>query len=208
MSRFPDLVVLLLLLPTTVSGQQPPGDYGSPVSAEQIAAWNIDVRPDGRGLPPGSGSALDGESPYQNKCAICHGEFGEGVDRYRALAGGEGTLADEDPIRTVGSYWPYATTLWDYINRAMPFGDAQSLSADEVYAITAYVLWLNEIIADDLVLDANTLPAVMMPNRDGFVAPDPRPDVTNVPCMRDCGEPPRITSRASASDLADTRASR
>lgn len=104
------------------------------------------------------------------------------------LAGGAGTLASPAPVKTVGSYWPHATTLFDYIRRSMPFTAPQSLDANQVYALTAYVLFLNDIVTQDQRLDARTLPGIQMPNRDGFVWPDPRPDTNNQPCMRDCGD--------------------
>ncbi|WP_374729953.1 c-type cytochrome [Caballeronia temeraria] len=149
------------------------GAVGTPVSAADIAAWNIDVGPDGRGLPAGSGDVATGARIFGAKCASCHGAKGEGVLGDR-LIGGRGTLASEKPVRTVGSYWPYATTLFDYIRRAMPYNAPQSLSADEVYAVSAWILNQNGIVPDDARLDAHSLAAIRMPNRDGFV-PDPRP---------------------------------
>lgn len=146
---------------------------GTPVSDADIAAWNIDVAPDGQGLPPGSGDVAMGGKVFAAKCAACHGAKGEGLIGDQ-LIGGQGTLTSANPKRTVGSYWPYATTLFDYIRRAMPYNAPQSLSADDVYAVTAYVLHLNGIVPGDARLDARTLPRVKMPNRDGFV-PDPRP---------------------------------
>ena len=142
--------------------------YGTPATPEQIAGWDIDVRPDGAGLPPGSGSVAKGADVYAEQCAACHGTFGEGEARYPKLAGGEGTLTKERPEPTVGSYWPFATTLWDYINRAMPFQSPHSLSANDVYAITAYVLNLNNIVDNNFVADRNSLPKVKMPNHDSF----------------------------------------
>jgi cytochrome c len=149
------------------------GAIGTPVSAADIAAWNIDVAPDGRGLPAGSGDVVTGARIFAAQCASCHGAKGEGVLGDR-LTGGRGTLASEKPVRTVGSYWPCATTLFDYIRRAMPYNAPQSLSADEVYAVSAWILNQNGIVPDDARLDAHSLAAIRMPNRDGFV-PDPRP---------------------------------
>ncbi|MDR5815710.1 MULTISPECIES: cytochrome c [unclassified Caballeronia] len=146
---------------------------GTPVSAADIAAWNIDVAPDGHGLPAGSGDVATGARIFATKCAACHGAKGEGVLGDQ-LVGGRGTLASAKPVRTVGSYWPYATTLFDYIRRAMPYNAPQSLSADEVYALSAWILNQNGIVPDDARLDAHSLAAIRMPNRDGFV-PDPRP---------------------------------
>ena len=148
---------------------------GRAATEAEINAWNIDVSPSGEGLPPGSGSVQQGAQVYAVKCSSCHGPTGvEGpMDR---LVGGKGTLATQQPIKTVGSYWPYATTLYDYIHRAMPFSAPQSLASDEIYAVVAWVLHQNGIIPEDAVLDARSLPAIQMPNRKGFV-PDPRPDV-------------------------------
>jgi cytochrome c len=143
--------------------------FGHAPSAAEIAAFDIDVRPDGQGLPPGHGSVQEGAAIFATKCASCHGEKGELVQPTgNALAGGQGTLASPKPIKTIGSYWPYASTLFDYIRRAMPFNAPQSLSNDEVYAVTAYLLSLNGIVAENTVLDAKTLPRIKMPNRDGF----------------------------------------
>jgi cytochrome c len=175
--------------------------FGTPASDAEIAGWNIDVGPDGEGLPAGRGTALQGEELYLAKCAACHGEFGEGVGRYAPVAGGVGSITTDSPERTAGSYWPYATTLWDYIYRTMPFGDAQSLSADQVYALTAYILSLSDIVDETTVLDAGSLAQVRMPNRNGFVFPDPRPDTDNIPCMRACKVGVSISSRASQSPL-------
>ncbi|MGF1562409.1 MAG: c-type cytochrome [Geminicoccaceae bacterium] len=175
---------------------------GTEATGEQIAAWDIDVRPDGHGLPEGSGSAEQGEELYLEQCAYCHGEFGEGIDRYPVLMGGEGTLDTEDPFKTVGSYWPYASTLWDYIHRAMPFGQAQTLSVDDTYAISAYVLYLNDLVEFDEVLDQDTFTQVEMPNAEGFILPDPRPDVpAREPCMTDCDVPTEIVGRARIIDV-------
>ncbi|QHI99904.1 c-type cytochrome [Xylophilus rhododendri] len=147
---------------------------GQALTAQAIAPWDIDVAADGAGLPRGRGSVAAGKLVYDAQCAACHGAKGEGgiADR---LAGGKGSLATTKPVRTVGSYWPYATTLYDFINRAMPYTAPKTLKPEEVYAVTAYVLHLNDIVAADAVLDAKGLAAVRMPNRDGFVA-DARPD--------------------------------
>lgn len=143
---------------------------GQPVSPADIAPWDISIGPDGAGLPPGRGTAAQGESVYVAQCQACHGEKGTGKPN-DALAGGIGTLAPgKVPVRTVGSYWPYATTLFDYVRRAMPFQSPKSLSADEVYAVSAYILSLNGILGPDDVLDAQSLSRVKMPNRDGFTA--------------------------------------
>jgi cytochrome c len=141
---------------------------GVAVSAEQIAGMDISVPPSGAGLPPGSGSVKQGEAVYSTKCQACHGEKGAGKPA-DPLVGGQGTLATTKPMRTVGSYWPYATTLFDYVRRAMPITNPLSLSNDEVYAVTAYVLNVNGIVAADAVMNAQSLPQVKMPNRDGFI---------------------------------------
>ena len=153
------------------------GGYGlgRPPTEAEIRDWNIEVAPTGEGLPTGHGTVPQGLRVYAEKCARCHGATGrEGpMDR---LVGGHGTLATANPVKTIGSYWPYATTLYDYIRRAMPWDAPQSLTPDDVYAVIAWLLHENGIIAADAVMDARTLPAVQMPNRHGFV-PDPRPDV-------------------------------
>jgi cytochrome c len=149
---------------------------GRPASAQEIAGWDIDVRGDGAGLPPGHGDVRAGGEIYAQQCAACHGDAGQGGPMDR-LVGGVGTLATDKPVKTVGSFWPYATTLFDFVRRAMPYTAPQSLSPDQVYAVVAYVLYLNRIVPRDAVLDARTLPMVKMPNRKGFTSPDPRPDV-------------------------------
>lgn len=148
-------------------------DIGTPLTDQDLAAWNIDIAPDGRGLPAGSGDVATGAHVFATKCAACHGAQGQG-GLGDALVGGQGTLASAKPKRTVGSYWPYATTLFDYIRRAMPYNAPESLSADEVYAVSAFLLNQNGIVAANTRLDAASLPRVVMPNRGGFVT-DPRP---------------------------------
>jgi len=142
--------------------------FGAAVSAEEIARWDISIPPSGAGLPAGSGTAKQGAAVYGAKCLACHGEKGAGKPA-DVLVGGIGSLATARPVRTVGSYWPYATTLFDYVRRAMPITNPLSLTDDEVYAVSAYVLFLNGIVAEDAVMNAQTLPQVKMPNRDGFV---------------------------------------
>lgn len=153
--------------------------FGTPATAEQIAGWDIDIAPDGTGLPPGSGSVQQGEALFAKLGAKCHGAKGDGTDAAPPLVGGQGTLATDHPVKTVGSYWPYATTLFDYIRRAMPADNPQSLAPDEVYALCAYILNLNGIVPANVVMDAHSLPQVVMPNHAGFTSPDPRPDVFN-----------------------------
>jgi cytochrome c len=159
----------------SAAGQLPTYGVGRAPTAEEVKAWDLTIPPDGQGLPPGSGTAALGKPLYAERCASCHGERGEDP-KYNRLVGGQGTLATDKPVRTIGSFWPYATTLWSYIRRAQPFDEPGSLTPDQVYAVTAYLLFLNGIVGDNDVLDQRSLPQVKMPNRDGFV-PDPRPDV-------------------------------
>ena len=179
---------------------QKPGyyGYGTAPTPAQVVGWAIGVRPDGQGLPPGSGSVSKGADIYADQCAACHGTFGEGEGRYPKLAGGEGTLRAERPEPTVGSYWPFATTLFDYINRAMPFPSPHALPTDDVYAITAYVLNINNIVGNDFVADLNSLPKVKMPNRDSFIWKDPRPDTSAKECMKNCADPKKIKIESTA----------
>lgn len=156
--------------------QAPKYNIGRPATTEEIQRRDISVSPDGFGLPVGHGTVAQGQRVYQALCANCHGDRGEGVVEYPRLVGGQGTLRDKNPVLTVGSYWPYATTVWDYIHRAMPYARPGSLTADETYAVTAYILYLNKIVDEKATLNEKTLPRVRMPNRDGFVA-DPRPDI-------------------------------
>src|SRR4051812_18719743 len=176
--------------------------YGRPASPAEIAGWDIDVRgDDGAGLPAGQGSAGRGGEVYGEQCAACHGTFGEGEGRFPKLAGGMGTLTHDRPELTVGSYWPFAPTLWDYINRAMPMPAPHTLSADDVYALTAYILHLNDIVPGDFVADRNNLPKVTMRNRDSFGWTDPRPDTAATPCMTACADAATIASTAEGKHL-------
>jgi len=163
---------------------QSPYGIGRAAAPAEIAGWNIDVDRYGNNLPPGSGTVNHGRDVFDQQCAACHGAKGEGGIGDQ-LVGGQGTLATAKPVRTVGSYWPYAPTLFDYIRRAMPQNAPQSLSNDDVYAVSAYILNLNALLAAGATLDAKTLPAVKMPNTSMFVS-DPRPDVKNPACMTDC----------------------
>jgi cytochrome c len=171
---------VLAMSPALAADPRGLGHYGlgRPPTAAEIDARNIDVRADGQGLPPGRGSVAEGRTIFAETCAACHGNKGQGGQADR-LVGGFGTLAQPNPVRTVGSYWPYATTLFDFIRRAMPFNTPESLNNDQVYAVSAYVLSLNGIVPDDTVLDATNLPKIEMPNRHGFISPDPRPDVAS-----------------------------
>ena len=173
--------------------------YGTVPTAEQIAGWDIDARgEDGVGLPPGKGDVATGENVYAEQCAACHGTFGEGEGRFPKLAGGQGTLKDDRPELTVGSYWPYAPTLWDYINRAMPMPTPHTLSSNDVYALTAYILNLNNIVPNEFVADRDSLPKVRMPNRDNFIWTDPRPDTAAEPCMSACRDSRSVTISSTA----------
>jgi len=169
------LSLVVLAVATTLAGQSPKYGVGRPATPEQIRDLGVAIAPDGSGLPEGSGTVVAGREIFKARCSKCHGEKAEGAVGPR-LEGGQGTLATAKPLKTVGSYWPYATTVWDYINRAMPFDQPGLLKPAEVYAVVAYILNLNGIIGNDQVMDAKTLPKVKMPNREGFVS-DPRPDV-------------------------------
>src|ERR1700752_2231225 len=175
--------VAMLLCAARAEAQGPYG-IGRAATPAEIAGWNIDVGGDGSNLPPGSGSVSHGNEIFDQQCVACHGAKGEGGVGDR-LVGGQGTLATPKPVRTVGSYWPYAPTLFDYIRRAMPQNAPQSLSNDDVYAVSAYILNLNGLLPADAALDAKTLGAIRMPNRNMFVG-DPRPDVKNPECMSGC----------------------
>jgi cytochrome c len=177
------LASVALACATSAQAQSPYG-IGRPATAAEIAGWNIDIDREGHNLPPGNGTVSHGHEVFDQQCAACHGAKGEGGVGDR-LAGGQGTLATPNPVRTVGSYWPYAPTLFDYIRRAMPQNAPQSLSDDDVYAVSAYVLHLNGLLPADATLDASTLSAIKMPNRSMFVG-DTRPDVKNPACMSGC----------------------
>jgi len=158
---------MVMLLAPCALAQVP--KFGQEIAPADIAAWDISIGPDGLALPPGRGTAKDGEAVFAAKCQACHGEKANGGPN-DPLVGGMGTLAPgKTPVKTVGSYWPYATTLFDYIRRAMPFQESKSLTSDEIYAVSAYILNLNGIVGTDEVLDAQSLPKVRMPNREGFI---------------------------------------
>jgi cytochrome c len=179
---------------------------GREASPQEIAGWDIAIRPDGRGLPPGRGTVKQGERIYLERCAACHGEFGESAGRWPILSGGEGTLSSHDPVRSIGSYWPYAATVMDYIRRAMPFGNAQSLTNDELYAVTAYVLFLNDAIKDEAFeLSRDNFPSIRLPNEPRFFDDDrevAEKEFWKEPCMTAClPDEPRIVGRARAVDV-------
>ncbi len=179
---------------------------GRTPAPEEIAGWDIDIRPDGHGLPAGKGTVSEGETLYNERCASCHGEFGESAGRWPMLAGGADTLTSNDPVKTVGSYWPYASTLMDYIRRAMPYGNAQSLTNDELYAVTAFVLYLNDIIKDEnFELSGKNFATIKLPNEAKFIDDDR--EITEKqfwrrPCMTNCvpGEA-KIIGRARVIDV-------
>ncbi|MET1412108.1 c-type cytochrome [Roseibium sp. HPY-6] len=178
---------------------------GREAQPAEVAAWDVDVLPDGRGLPEGKGDAYWGEEVFAEKCASCHGDFAEGVDNWPVLAGGFDTLGDKDPVKTVGSYWPYLSTVWDYVHRSMPFGEAQTLTADETYAIVAYILYSNDLVDDDFELSHENFAEFEMYNKDGFVIDD-RPELEYAkwrgePCMENCKPSVEITMRATFLDV-------
>ena len=175
--------VVALACATSAQAQSPYG-IGRAAAPAEIAGWNIDIDRYGNKLPPGSGSVDHGREVFDQQCAACHGAKGEGGVGDR-LVGGQGTLATPDPVKTVDSYWPYAPTLFDYIRRAMPQNAPESLSNDDVYAVSAYILHLNGLLPAEATLDAKTMSAIKMPNRKMFGG-DPRPDVKNPECITGC----------------------
>ena len=179
-------------------------DIGRIATPQEIAGWDIDVRPDGQGLPPGSGSVKAGEAVYMGKCAACHGEFGESAGRWPQVAGGQGSLASHDPVKTVGSYFAHLSTVFDYVRHAMPFGDAQSLTNDELYAVVAYMLFLNDIVDEKFVLSRETFGSVKMPNAGGFYDDDretAEKAFWNAPCMTNCKSEAKVIGRARVIDV-------
>ncbi len=195
------LAALCLLAAPALS--EPLG-LGRPATPAEIAAWDIDVRPDGQGLPPGAGSVATGEGLFNDVCAACHGDFGEGLGLYPALAGGEGTLTTDigRPVKSIGSFVPYLSTIFDFVHRAKPFGDAQSYTDDEVYALVAYLLYLNDLVDEDFTLSRDNFTTIRLPNEGGFF-PDDRatgevPQFSKAPCMTGCKPAPKVRSRAIA----------
>ena len=178
------LLTFISLVSAANAQEHSPYGIGRTATAAEIAGWNIDVGRDGRGLPPGSGSVAHGREVFEQQCAACHGDKGLGGVGDE-LVGGQGTLATPHPVKTVGSYWPYAPTLFDYIRRAMPQNAPGSLPNEDVYAVSAYILSLNGLLPADAVLDAKTMAAIKMPNRNMFVS-DSRPDVKNPACQKNC----------------------
>lgn len=203
MSRFLNLLIGgVVLAGPAFAG---PLGLGRPALPEEVAAWDLDVSPDGTGLPVGSGDVETGETLFSENCASCHGEFGEGQGNWPKLAGGKDSLADDDPLKTVGSFWPHLSTSFDYVRRSMPFGNAQSLSADEVYAITAYILYNNDLVEDDFVLSNENFTSVVLPNAGGFILDDRAttevPLFTREPCMANCKPSVEIIARAAVIDV-------
>lgn len=173
---------------------------GRPALPEEVSAWDVAILPDGTGLRPGSGDVATGDEVFAEKCATCHGEFAEGLDAWPVLAGGEGTLTDRRPVKTIGSYWPYLSTVWDYVHRSMPFGSAQTVTVDETYAITAFLLYSNGLVDEDFTLSNENFKDVVLPNADGFYVDD-RPETEYPkfrvePCMKDCRPAAKVTKRA------------
>ncbi|EBA02500.1 diheme cytochrome c SoxD [Rhodobacterales bacterium HTCC2150] len=207
MSKFLKSIAVFAVVSTSVATPVLAEKFGLGRVAlpEEIAAWDQEVRPDGTGLPVGSGDAIDGEEIFADKCASCHGDFAEGIDNWPKLAGGADTLDHEDPLKTVGSYWPYLSTTFDYVKRSMPFGAAGTLTDDEVYAITAYILYSNDMIEDDFVLSNETFFDVDMPNAAGFIVDDRAtteyPQWSGEPCMENCKTDVKITMRALVLDV-------
>ncbi len=183
--EFAFTAVALVALASSATAETPSlYGIGRAATPAEIAGWNIDIGRDGSNLPAGSGTVSHGHEVFEQQCVACHGEKGEGGVGDR-LVGGQGTIATPKPIKTVGSYWPYAPTLFDYIRRAMPQNAPQSLSNEDVYAVSAYILNMNGLLPADATLDAKTLSAIKMPNRSMFTD-DPRPDVRNPACEKGC----------------------
>lgn len=180
------VVASALAVEAQSSRKKLPYGFGKPIAEEELASWNIDIRtPDGKGLPAGKGSVAEGKETYTAKCLPCHGADGKAGDQVGPLFGGIGSFKTNARVLTPGSMYPYAPILFDYIRRAMPMGAPQSLNSNEVYALSAYILNLNGLVKEDAVMDAKTLSAVQMPNRDGFIVDD-RPDTKATRCMKDC----------------------
>jgi cytochrome c len=165
-----------VVVATVALGQAPQYKLGRPAAPKEIRELDISVAPDGSGLPKGGGTVAQGQQIYKSLCANCHGDQGQGTAQYPAVAGGQGTLKSKDPLRTVGSFWPYATTVWEFIHRTMPYQKPGSLTVDETYSVTAFVLYMSAIVDEKANLNERNLAQVKMPNRDGFIR-DPRPDV-------------------------------
>lgn len=212
LNLIPAALVAVLLAATPVAAERL--NIGRTATPEEIKGWDIDVRPDGQGLPVGKGTASLGETVFQERCASCHGEFGEGAGRWPELAGGSGTLKSDSPVKTIGSYWPYVSTVFDFVHRAMPFGAAQTLTPDETYAVTAYLLYLNDILKDqDFELNEKNLSSIRLPNEKNFFMDDretaEKEFWTAKPCMTNClPKEASITSRARILDVTPDKAAK
>lgn len=183
---------------------------GREASPQEIAGWDIDVRPDGQGLPPGKGTVAQGESIFIEQCAACHGEFGQGVDRWPVLAGGLGSLTHDRPDKTIGSFWPAPSTIYDYVRRAMPYGNAQSLKPDEIYALVAYLLYLNEVVKDTgFELNQKNFASIKLPNSGGFYDDDRETSEKQFwqkdVCMKDCKVDVKVLNHARMLDVTPDR---
>ncbi len=179
---------------------------GREASPQEIAGWDIDVRPDGQGLPPGKGTVAQGENIFIEQCAACHGEFGQGVDRWPVLSGGLGSLKHDRPEKTIGSFWPAPSTIYDYVRRAMPYGNAQSLKPDEIYALVAYVLYLNEVVKDmGFELNQKNFASIKLPNSGGFYDDDRETSERQFwqkdPCMTNCKAEVKVLNHARMLDV-------
>ena len=191
---------------TRQAASSPKLGLGRPALAEEIKAWDTDIRPDGQGLPPGKGTVKQGDEIFQAQCAACHGEFGQGVGRWPVLAGGAGTLKADRPDKTIGSFWPDLSTVFDYIKRAMPYGNAQSLSNDDVYALTAYLLSMNDVVKDEnFELNEKNFTSIKMPNASAFFDDDRETSEKQFwgkePCMKNCRSAPKVIGRAMSVDV-------
>ena len=191
---------------TRQAASSPKLGLGRPALPEEIKAWDTDVRPDGEGLPPGKGTVKQGDEIFQAQCAACHGEFGQGVGRWPVLAGGAGTLKADRPDKTIGSFWPELSTVFDYVKRAMPYGNAQSLSNDDVYALTAYLLSMNDVVKDEnFELNEKNFTSIKMPNASAFFDDDRETSEKQFwgkePCMKNCRSAPKVIGRAMSVDV-------
>lgn len=212
MSRFPKRVLAALVISAALAAspaiaQLKTYGVGTTPTDEQIAGWDRDVRPDGKGLPVGKGTATQGEELYINNCSSCHGEFGESTGRWPILSGGDlASLKSDNPVKSIGSYWPYASTLIDYVHAAMPFGNARSLEGDELYAIVAYILYLNDVIEEDFVLSNDNFASIKLPNEANFIDDDRETSEKHFwvaePCMTNCApKPAEVIGRARNVDV-------
>ncbi|MCX7319153.1 MAG: cytochrome c [Hyphomicrobiales bacterium] len=206
LAKFAAAAAVFGVMASAVAQSAPKLGLGRVALPEEIKAWDTDVRPDGKGLPPGKGTVKQGDEIFQAQCASCHGEFGEGAGRWPVLAGGAGSLKADRPDKTIGSFWPDLSTAFDYIHRAMPYGNAHSLSDDEVYAVVAYLLSLNDIVKDDnFELSDKNFTSIKMPNAGAFFDDDRETSEKQFwnknPCMKDCSGEVKVTGRAMNVDV-------